>query len=378
MSGLPLASVVIDNYNYGPFLGEAIDSALAQTYPNTEVVVVDDGSTDNSREVIARYGDRVRRVLKDNGGQASAFNAGFSVCRGQIIIFLDADDWLLPTAVEKALPHFRASGIVNVQWPLWVIDARGATTGRVLPAEMPPEGDFRETVIRYGPNIMEHAPTSGNAWRRGFLDAVFPVQEYGDKHGADGYLAVLAPIFGQIGRVLEPQACYRLHSDNYSGGRTVQHILQRDLRRYDHHCALLSAFLQREGITTATERWMGPNTRYAWMKDMLALPQELAALIPPGETFIFVDDGLVGTTVLPDRHVLPFLEREGHYWGPPSNDETAIKELERLRLSGAAFIVFVSSTFWWLEHYAAFHLHLRERYSCRVRNERLAVFQLKG
>src|ERR1700757_584817 len=68
------ATVVINNYNYGQFLGTAIESALGQTYANTEVVVVDDGSTDDSREIIASYGDRVRAVLKSNGGQASAFN----------------------------------------------------------------------------------------------------------------------------------------------------------------------------------------------------------------------------------------------------------------------------------------------------------------
>src|SRR5215217_1250210 len=92
----PFVSVVVNNYNYGRFLGEAIDSALAQTYPRTEVVVVDDGSTDDSCSVIAGYDGRVVPVLKENGGQASAFNAGFAASRGDIVIFLDADDYLFP------------------------------------------------------------------------------------------------------------------------------------------------------------------------------------------------------------------------------------------------------------------------------------------
>ena len=103
MAAPPLVSIVIDNYNYGGFVAEAIDSALAQTYPRTEVIVVDDGSTDGSREIIAAYGDRVRPLLKDNGGQASAFNAGFGLSRGEVILFLDADDALLPTAVAEAV-----------------------------------------------------------------------------------------------------------------------------------------------------------------------------------------------------------------------------------------------------------------------------------
>jgi glycosyltransferase involved in cell wall biosynthesis len=69
----PLVSVIINNYNYGRFLGEAIDSVLNQTYQRTETIVVDDGSTDNSREIIAGYGDRIIPVLKANGGQNSGF-----------------------------------------------------------------------------------------------------------------------------------------------------------------------------------------------------------------------------------------------------------------------------------------------------------------
>ena len=86
----PLVSIVIDNFNYGRFLGAAIDSALAQTYPHVELIVVDDGSTDDSREVISSYGDRVSAVFKPNGGHASAFNAGFRASHGCIVMFLDA------------------------------------------------------------------------------------------------------------------------------------------------------------------------------------------------------------------------------------------------------------------------------------------------
>src|SRR5713226_5859186 len=93
------ASIIVNNYNYGRFLKDAIDSALHQSYPGVEVIVVDDGSTDHSREIIASYGDRIIPVLKENGGQASAFNAGFSQSRGKVIFFLDSDDAMLHTAV---------------------------------------------------------------------------------------------------------------------------------------------------------------------------------------------------------------------------------------------------------------------------------------
>lgn len=88
-------SIIINNYNYERFLSEAIDSAINQNYQNTEVIVVDDYSTDNSRDVIASYGDKIIPVYhQENGKQAAAFNSGFAVSKGEIIIFLDADDYL--------------------------------------------------------------------------------------------------------------------------------------------------------------------------------------------------------------------------------------------------------------------------------------------
>src|SRR5690349_9032182 len=97
----PLVSIVVNNYNYGRFLNECIDSALNQRYAAVEVVVVDDGSTDESCEVIRSYGARINVVFKNNGGQGSAVNAGFAASTGSIVLFLDADDALAPDAVDR-------------------------------------------------------------------------------------------------------------------------------------------------------------------------------------------------------------------------------------------------------------------------------------
>lgn len=88
----PLVSILINNYNYGRFLAEVINSALHQTYAHIEVIVVNDGSTDDSRDIIGSYGDRINPILKENGGQTSAFNAEFINSQGDIICFLDSDD----------------------------------------------------------------------------------------------------------------------------------------------------------------------------------------------------------------------------------------------------------------------------------------------
>ena len=96
----PRVSIVIINYNYGQFLREAIDSALRQTYPHTEIIVVDDGSTDNSREIIASYGSKVLPVLKKNGGQRSALNAGLRRAGERWLSFLTPMTIYFPTRLN--------------------------------------------------------------------------------------------------------------------------------------------------------------------------------------------------------------------------------------------------------------------------------------
>ncbi len=114
----PLVSVIESNFNYAPFLSAAVDSALEQTHTPIEVVVVDDGSTDASRSLIESYGARITPVFKQNGGMASALNAGFRASAGDIVIFLDSDDVLLPTAAAAAVELLRDWKGAKVHWHL--------------------------------------------------------------------------------------------------------------------------------------------------------------------------------------------------------------------------------------------------------------------
>jgi glycosyltransferase involved in cell wall biosynthesis/SAM-dependent methyltransferase len=107
--------------------------------------------------------------------------------------------------------------------------------------------------------------------------------------------------------------------------------------------------------------------------------EEIEALIPPGETFILVDDDQWGGgEVGGSRHPLPFLERDGQYWGAPPDDDTAIRELERLRRSGASFLAFAWPAFWWLDYYAELNQHLHATFRCALDNDRLVVFDLRS
>src|SRR4051812_18099831 len=143
--------ILVNNYNYGHFLPEAIDSALAQDHPAVNVIVVDDGSTDDSRRRLQAYDGRVQIVLKENGGQASALNAGFAVSGADVVIFLDADDVLHPHAATRAAAAFATDPeVVKVQSRMTVIDTAGRPVGTKPPAHLPlPMGDVRADELAF-------------------------------------------------------------------------------------------------------------------------------------------------------------------------------------------------------------------------------------
>lgn len=97
----PLISVVIPAFNYGRFIGKAIESVLSQTYRDVELIIVDDGSTDETREVVSQYSGRLNFISQINAGQSQARNQGVSKSRGSLIAFLDADDFWEPDKLEK-------------------------------------------------------------------------------------------------------------------------------------------------------------------------------------------------------------------------------------------------------------------------------------
>jgi hypothetical protein len=337
------------------------------------VVVVDDGSTDDSREIISSYGERIVAVRKENGGQASAFNAGLAASRGEVIIFLDSDDALLPTAVERAAQIFGDSRPVKVHWPLWVIDGHGRKTGRVWPGGTLPEGDLRELTLRHGPSSSYSPPTSGNAWARSLLERILPVpDEY--RLSADDYLYALAPAFGPIRRIVEPQAFYRIHGKNNYLTKSFDEKLEWGLRVQDQQCSALSRYFREMNIGVDVQAWKAN----LWFHRLQRAVQSITVCVPAGSTFILVDDDQWGAgRVLAGRRRLHLLERDGEYWGPPADDAAAIRELERLRLSGADFIAFAWPAFWWLDYYRAFHQHLRSTSRCVLQDDNLTLFDIR-
>jgi glycosyltransferase involved in cell wall biosynthesis len=219
---LPLVSVLIDNYNYAQFIREAIDSALSQTYKPIEVIVVDDGSQDDSREVIESYGDRIIPIFKQNGGQSSAFNAGFSVSQGEIICFLDADDYWLPDKVSQVVQHFQS----QVGWAFHQLqrtDGQSSPSGsKVL------ELDFRSQILRGEAARIALPATSALSFRREILQQILPMPGR-LKISADNFLR-LAAIHLAPGVLLEKQlAIHRIHGTNAFESRKDMTYLHADV-----------------------------------------------------------------------------------------------------------------------------------------------------
>jgi len=220
----PLVSILMGNYNYARYLGSAIESALQQSYANLELIVCDDGSTDNSVEIarkLANRDPRVRLIEKSNGGQASAFNAAFAESKGQILCLLDSDDAFSPeklTAVVQLFREQKETGLIV--HPMVVIDSED----RKL-QQLPFIGTFEKGWL--GPRLVRRGgrwrfmPSSCVAFRRELADYCFPIPEPGFRTCADAFIFTMLPLVTEVGFIDQPLCRYRIHGSNVVGTRQI-------------------------------------------------------------------------------------------------------------------------------------------------------------
>ncbi|MEM9155839.1 MAG: glycosyltransferase family 2 protein [Cyanobacteria bacterium P01_F01_bin.33] len=235
MKDSPLVSILINNYNYEKFLPEAINSALDQTYKHIEVIVVDDGSTDDSRDIIKSYGTRITPIFQENGKQGAALNSGFSASHGNIIIFLDADDYLYASAIERIVDKW-VPELGKVHFRLQAVNRSRASLGYTIPSAglTLSSGNVCQKLLRTSSYVS--VPMSGNAYSRLTLEKVIPIPtEYNTT--ADDYLMISTPFFGSIGAINDCLGAYRVHGSNQwalhkvTGGR-FRRFVQHDLQNF--------------------------------------------------------------------------------------------------------------------------------------------------
>lgn len=244
MTKKKLVSIIINNYNYDKFLKKAIDSVLNQTYLNNEIIVVDDGSTDGSRDIIVEYGDRIIPILQENGKQGKAFNSGFDLSKGDIIIFLDSDDYLFPHAVEKIVQVWKPD-LAKVHYRLSVVDIDGQSLGYSLP-----QGGFPLSSGNISQNLLQgegysSTPTSGNALNRKAMESLFPIPDK-YKLTSDDYLSTLIPFYGEILAIEEELGVYRIHDSNQWALATVSSDRFRRFLKHDTQVQILIAQKAKE------------------------------------------------------------------------------------------------------------------------------------
>lgn len=143
---LPLVSVVIPAHNHARYLDEAIESILGQDYPNVELIVLDDGSTDGTREVLERYNGRFYWETQENMGQSATLNKGWRISRGDVLAYLSSDDALLPHAISTSVEHLMANpDVVLTYCDFNQIDPRSKFIRKVNTLEM----SYREMVAKF-------------------------------------------------------------------------------------------------------------------------------------------------------------------------------------------------------------------------------------
>lgn len=225
-------SIIINNFNYAKYLARCIESALNQTWSNTEVIVVDDGSTDESVKIAHRYESRITVIAKANGGQGSCYNVGFAASTGDIVCFLDADDMLSMDACA-AVAGLQWDGIAKAQIYLELVDSEDKPAGVVIPFGVR-AGDYASTFRRFGTYVSP--PGSGNFYNRHFLESALPMSAWRWRTAADACLIYKAPGWGNVAIVPgRPLGNYRVHGRNASALAVEASGLRDGLRRYVLH-----------------------------------------------------------------------------------------------------------------------------------------------
>lgn len=250
----PRVSVLLNNHNYGRYLGAALQSVLDQDYPSesVEIVAVDDASTDDSRSVLAGFAPRVKAVLRGkNGGQAAAFNDGFKAATGDVLCLLDSDDWWAPGKLSRVVERFeREPDLGMVQHWCQEIGPSGpfATKFPRLPSRYDADDFLAGRCVFTG--------TTGLSFRASALKRLLPVPEE-LRIDADSYL-YNALLDAPAGNIDETLGFRRVHGANRYAGR-----MRDPARLAEHRRALDILDRELERLLAGTGKTLGPEPRRA-------------------------------------------------------------------------------------------------------------------
>lgn len=395
-------TVAILTYNRAGLLKGCIESVLAQDYSDLRVVVLDNASSDHTEAVVLSFAEQDRRVTyirhETNIGIVRNYNSAIKVNSSPYLSILPDDDVMLPGFIHEsvlALDEHPSAGFSLALADF--IDINGALLDLQYDVGDMPDGlingmDYIDLCLAwrgcsiYSANVLMRATALAEV---GSFDSPHT------RHMTDSNLIFRLAARFDIVFIRQKLVHIRVHPEQESqihwrsaGGTgqfgvaaetidAIAYLLQSD-RAQDgaYRRQLAERLLAVNARQSESIHDLIPNLYWTWNERLQMATQEVEALIPPGETFILVDQEQWGQVVA-QRHAIPFLERDGQYWGPPPDDETAIREIERLRRAGANFIVFGWPAFWWLYKYSELHCHLCSKFRCVLKNSRLVVFDLR-
>jgi glycosyltransferase involved in cell wall biosynthesis len=391
-------TIVIPTYNRSKLLKASLSSVFAQDYSDFCIVVIDNASSDDTGKVVQSFVDpRITYIRnKTNIGKFRNWNRAIELNSSKYLYILQDDDVILPEFIRESVllldEHPQAAFSFTLAE---FIDINGFSIehqdANAVPSSNIIDGlDYLHRIVA-GYDWVLHPTTV--VMRSEAIDVIgpFDVPHSRDSFDFNLYLRLAARF--DIAFVPKHLAQVRLHA-----GQDTQTIfsptggtgpLSTVAERSDAIVYLLQSARSED---PTYRRWLAERLRYlsmsrsdftshfiphlnlSWTERLQIAKQEITALIPVGKSFILVDDNKWGSEVLPGRCALPFLERDGKYWGPPPDDETAIRELERMGRSGACFIIFGWPAFWWLDYYSDFFEYLKLNLRCVLQNSRLVVF----
>jgi glycosyltransferase involved in cell wall biosynthesis len=260
LSERPLASVLIANYNYGRFLERAIASVLRQTYQDFELIICDDGSTDNSADVVQSYAckdPRIHLIAKENGGVASALNAAYDASTGDLIALLDADDEFFPDRLDSVVKAAKDSPRCGLfVCPVVVINEHGKILRNRLPRHMDQGWLAQKMLEGYAPVF---PPASGVTLRREVAERVLPLPlEW--RRWADLVLRERAALLCPVSGLDHPEAYYRIHGANATGmaGPTSLRQVSSAIEQARRFISSQAKFIRQVyGVEIDDGRWEG-------------------------------------------------------------------------------------------------------------------------
>jgi len=280
----PLISVLIDSYNYGRFIEEAIDSVLSQDFPKEQmqVLVVDDGSTDDTPERVGKYGSSIEYIRKENGGQASAFNVGFQHAKAEIVVLLDADDYFLPGKLRRIVEEFQkhpdAGMVYHARLELFT------DTGS-LEKEKPEFVGLTGFIAKDEEKMDKYlpCPTSCLAVRRKIAERVLPIPE-SLRLQADGQFCFLMPLIAPIVAIAEPLAVYRVHGNNlfYVSETAGVEQMQGRIKSFMNLMREVKLWIKKH-----KQEVKGAKTRVFFGRHTLPLEERQFQIDPPGRLRFF-------------------------------------------------------------------------------------------